>query len=149
MRRFKFRLETNLKVVQIREDLMRQELQQRMSAYNQALEFLNQLKGQYRGLEQELREINSKKPQLGIIRLYRDYMGVMNRSIKLQQGRVEELKAELDHCRQRLKKLLLERKLLERLKSRKWSDYRKALLVEEQKQVDEMAINQFLGVRNN
>ena len=148
MRRFKFRLETNLKVVQIREDKQRQELQQIQLSLQQAKERLQQLELQYRGLEQEIREISAKKLDLELLRLFRDYMGVVNRLIKQQWMLVRELEAELNVCREKLKKLLMERKLLERLKNRRWSQYQYETLVEEQKQVDEMGINQYLNLRN-
>lgn len=148
MRRFKFRLETNLKVVQIREDKQRQELQQIQLSLQQAKERLQQMEQQYRGLEQEIREISAKKLDLELLRLFRDYLGVVNRLIKQQWMLVRELEAELNVCREKLKKLLMERKLLERLKSRRWSQYQYETLVEEQKQVDEMGINQYLNLRN-
>jgi flagellar FliJ protein len=148
VRRFKFRLETNLRVVQIKEDLQRQELQRIQLKVQQARERLQQLETQYRGLEQEIREISAKKLDLDLLRIFRDYLGVVNRLIKQQGLLVKQLEAELAVCREKLKQLLMERKLLERLKSRRLSQYQYETLVEEQKQVDEMGINQFIGLKS-
>ncbi|NPV92049.1 MAG: flagellar FliJ family protein [Firmicutes bacterium] len=149
MRRFKFRLETNLKVVQIREDLQRQELQQIQTRLTEARDTLLRLELQYRGLEQEIRDISAKRLDLDLLRLFRDYLGVVNRLIKQQHLVIRGLEAELAECREKLKKLLMERKLLERLKSRRWEQYQYETLVEEQKLVDEMGINQYLSLRSN
>lgn len=146
MRRFKFRLQTSLKVAELREDLLRQELQQRMTACKQARDQLNRLVAQHRLLEAELREVCRVRPQIETICLFRNYLAVVHGSVRRQQSRLAELEAELDQCRSRLHKIMLERRLLEKLKSRCWQQYRQQVLAAEQKQIDEMAIRLYQGI---
>lgn len=141
MRRFKFRLQTSLKVAELREDQLRQELKQRMAACQQARDRLDRLTAQHRLLEAELREVCRERPQMETIRLFRNYLAVLYSTVKRQQSRLAELEVELNQCRSRLQKIMTERKLLEKLKSRRWQQYWQQALAAEQKWIDEVALS--------
>ena len=143
MRRFKFRLQTSLKVALMREDIQRQELDKCQTAYQEGLAILQQQQKQYALLVSELRDIQRHRLQIETVQLYQEFMLTLVQMIKEQNKIVNELYQELEQCRIKLLRLMRNRKVLEKLKERYWFKYQREVMSEEQKQNDELAIIRF------
>ncbi|NLK51260.1 MAG: flagellar export protein FliJ [Syntrophomonadaceae bacterium] len=146
MQKFKFRLQTSLKVALKREDMQRIELHRCHTAYQEALDDLKQLQQQFATQEEELRKIQLKQPQVEMMRLYRNFMLVLHLRIQEQSHQVKHLFSELTSCRLKLQALMQERKVLEKLEQRRWREYQQEVLREEQKFIDELALRGY-GVK--
>ena len=143
MRRFKFRLQTSLNVALKREDIQRQELYSRQTAYQEGLAILQQQQKQYALLMSELRDIQRHRLQIETVQLYQEFMLTLDQMIKEQNKIVNELYQELEQCRIKLLRLMRNRKVLEKLKERYWFKYQREVMNEEQKLNDELALIRF------
>jgi len=144
MQRFKFRLQTTLEIAQKREDLKKQELAICQNALREALEILNILQKQNSDLEEEFEEEQKKNLRVGTIQIYRDYITYLKKRIQEQNELIIQLTAVVDQCKNELLQLMKDRKVLEKLKHRYWTEYQQEVLHEEQKIIDEIATNQFI-----
>ncbi len=84
------------------------------------------------------KRINPAKMDL----IYR-YLKKVERDIDAQQGRVSDVQNEMEKKRQILLDASKERKILEKLKDRKRTDYLSDLSKKEQKTLDEISATQF------
>lgn len=145
MRRFQFRLQTNLEVTRRREDILRQELKKRQTSYQEAVKELNRLEKLYRQLGEKLYRDCREGVAVEIIQLFKNYMQVIEASLQQQKITVEHRKAELEHCRANLLALVKKRKVMEKLRERRWQEYCYRVRWEEQKELDETATARFVA----
>jgi len=145
MRRFKFRLQTALEVTRRREDVLYQELKKRQAAYQQAAEELSRLQKLHAKLAEDLNRSCREGLAAEMIRLFKNYMQVLEEELKQQKTAVDRKKAELERCRAELLFYMKKRKVMEKLRQRRWEEYCYWLQREEQKELDETAASRFIA----
>jgi flagellar export protein FliJ len=144
MRKFKFRLQTNLGLVSKKEEIERQELFQCQINYQQALDYLKQQQQHYGELEEELRELQRNQLQLNLVQLYRNYLVVLNQNLLEQSKQTEMLRQQMHNCRIKVQGLMQDRKVLEKLKERYRREYTREINFQEQSINDELALHGFV-----
>ncbi|MDD3267784.1 MAG: flagellar FliJ family protein [Syntrophomonadaceae bacterium] len=141
MKAFRFRLQTKLDISIRQEQLARDELQICIYERDRILERLEQAVRRLISLEQAIREFTWQEHSFQELLIKKEYLPI----IKTQIKDIEELlyKAELilEKARQVLIARIKETNTMEKLKEKDWQEYLHQLSLEEQKIVDEIAIN--------
>lgn len=145
MKLFNFKLQTALDLKLKQEDQQKELMGKLQQKYQQQLELLNRFEDRLIYLQKQLRTQQREYVELPKIKTYEDYMPVLNSRIEDQSAQVEKILAEIHQAREVLVGLMQERKVLEKLKVKKYAEYQKELLAEEQKNIDEMATRTFLN----
>ncbi|NPV25923.1 MAG: flagellar export protein FliJ [Firmicutes bacterium] len=149
MRRFKFKLQTNLDLVYKREELLKQEFFQQQKRFNQEMKALKQLRERCQQLQDEMRGVVQGTLNLARIKLYNDFFPMLLKQIKQQSIQVESARQDLESARHALMKIVKEKKILEKLRQRQWEIYQQEVLREEQKVIDELAVTGFYRHMNS
>lgn len=145
MKLFNFKLQTALDLKLKQEDQQKQLMGKLQQRYQEQMDLLNRFEERLLYLQKQLRAQQRESLKLPKIKTYEDYMPVLNGRIEQQSTQVEKILAEIHKAREVLVNLMQERKVLEKLKVKKFEEYQKQLLAEEQKIIDEMATRTFLN----
>lgn len=145
MKPFVFKLQTALGLKQKQEEQQKQIMGKLQIKYQQELTLLDSFQTKLLNLQAHLRVEQMAIIELPKIISYQEYMPVLHSRIKQQSEQVDRLLAEIEQARAVLVSLMQERKILEKLKAKKYEEWRKQDLLEEQKNIDEMAMNTYLN----
>ncbi|SJZ64142.1 flagellar export protein FliJ [Selenihalanaerobacter shriftii] len=143
MKKFKFKLEKILDYRQQEEDMIQQKLAKIKEELNKAETQLNNLVNNKKQNQAELKEKEIKGIDVQQAMVYRNYIETLKVKITNQQQTVTEIRERSTKCRRKLLEKRKECKMLTKLKERKISEYQKGFLRKEQKQIDELATNNF------
>lgn len=149
MKKFKFQLETLLKVTQRKKDdaeLKFAEVSRRLEIEKKNLQvFLTDMK---RG-QMEYAEITGegKKVTIGVIMTYNAFFNWKRQQIENQQQLILKITEERQQKLKKLMELMTYLKSIEQLKEKRLREYNEELLFEEQKMLDEIGLQ--LYVRNS
>ena len=149
MKKFKFQLETLLKVTQRKKDdaeLKFAEVSRRLEDEKKNLQvFLKEMK---RG-QMEYAEITGegKKVTIGVIMTYNAFFNWKRQQIEKQQQLILKITEERQQKLKKLMELMTYLKSIEQLKEKRLREYNEELLFEEQKMLDEIGLQ--LYVRSN
>ena len=149
MKKFKFQLETLLKVTRRKKDdaeLKFAEVSRRLEEYKQVLQAL--LQDMKRG-QNEYAELTSegKKVTIGVIMTYNAFFNWKKQQIDNQQQLILKTTEERQRKLKTLMDLMTYLKSIEQLKEKRLREYNEELLFEEQKMLDEIGLQ--LYVRGN
>ena len=149
MKKFKFQLETLLKVTRRKKDdaeLKFAEVSRRLEEYKQVLQAL--LQDMKRG-QNEYAELTSegKKVTIGVIMTYNAFFNWKKQQIDNQQQLILKTTEERQRKLKALMDLMTYLKSIEQLKEKRLREYNEELLFEEQKMLDEIGLQ--LYVRGN
>ncbi|MGE5559970.1 MAG: flagellar export protein FliJ [Chloroflexota bacterium] len=139
MRRFRFSLERVLKVAAIRERLATQEFAAAMRRLREEQEGLRQAKGRRRQAQSELEARTRGVIDVTGVLMTIGCIEAVTVEIEQREQRVAAAAAVAEEKRQALLACMKSRKTLEKLRERRYEDYRAAVLGEEQRAIDEMA----------
>ena len=147
MRRFTFKLEALLGLRRVREKEVQTELSKLLNIQNierlKQVNYQQQIEREHIKLSQKLTDgLYSYTEALAFER----FVEFANRVIKNAQDKIESMEPEVQKVRNRLVEVSKERKVIERLKEKKWQEYRDELYREEAKENDDL--NQARYVRN-
>ncbi len=87
-------------------------------------------------------EINSKSSSgisVGLLKEYSSYISLLKDRIELQKNNVRRAQKSVDKCREQLVTAVQERKMMEKLREKKYEEYIKEQQKMEQKVIDEIA----------
>ena len=149
MKKFKFQLETLLKVTQRKKDdaeLKFAEVSRRLEIEKKNLQvFLTEMK---RG-QMEYAEMTGegKKVTIGVIMTYNAFFNWKRQQIEKQQQLILKITEERQQKLKKLMELMTYLKSIEQLKEKRLREYNEELLFEEQKMFDEIGLQ--LYVRNS
>ena len=139
MKAFHFRLQTKLDICQRQEQVIREEMQKKILIRNQALQELEVLEIRLQSVEESIRELNTCSGQFPRIIINRQYIPVLKQEIKVSEENLVRAEKEVEKARLELMERMRETRTLEKLKDKAWHRYLHELLLEEQKQIDEIA----------
>jgi flagellar FliJ protein len=144
MKPFVFKLETLLSIRRRREDAAKIVLSQARGRLKAARDFLDELRERQTAAWAEFR---AKQERGEIIVLefqswYR-FLDLLRKEINRQEEVVEQLAREMLLALRALEKAMKERKAVEKLRERRFDQYRLELQLEEQKAFDEIAIARY------
>jgi len=139
MKAFRFKLQTKLDICERQEQMAREELQKKIIIRNQIREELQSLKKQLYSLQESIREHNSCQGQFHLMLIKRRYIPVIKEQIHKTQKKLAQAEARVEEARLLLLERRRDTRTLEKLKDKAWHRYLHELLLEEQKQIDELA----------
>lgn len=147
MKRFHFSLEKVLLVRAIREQLARVKLARALELMQREEERLATMQERYH----QARGLILTRAKEGVtaleMSLHFRYLDVFLGETRIQEGRVAAAQAGAVQARRELLLTRQEKKAMEKLKDRRRQQYRKGVLAEEQKQLDETGVTSFRKVR--
>ena len=146
MKRFRFRLETKLRLISTEENIAKSEVARRLQEYEEQNRLLLACEQELESLYERLRPTRKAFSLQEIIAI-REYLPVLQERIQLQRMRSEQAFEELNRARHRLYEIIKERKALEKLKEKRWRAYIKEFHRQEQSVLDEAATSRFYQVR--
>ena len=142
MKKFKFQLETLLRVTRRKKDDAERDFAAAARKVEEAREGLNTLmeemqKGQrdYDALAQE-----GVRVTVGRLMAFNRFFAWKREQIEMQQGILLQMKAEKQKKLQALMEVMSYLKSIEQLKERRWQEYQAEALQEEQKMLDEIGL---------
>jgi len=145
-KKFKYGLETVLKVRGIKEKKEQERFAEKKRAYLTEKEREELLKDKKRGEEQEIRQVLKKGPVSDFEKVLRRHahLGVLKGEIEKQVEKVIEASRLLEDQRDKLLKSMKDKKIIEKDKEHKFDDYSKAMQDLEMKFLDEIATQRFV-----
>lgn len=142
MKKFTFKLQTKLDIAEAQEKLAAEQLVLKITERNNIIDNLNLNINKLKSLENSVRHLPFK--QTLVVKEYlpvvRKYIQELNHELIKAEERVEVARNILIECKK-------ETKTLTKLKEKEWAEYLQELNIEEQKEIDEIAINNHF--RNN
>jgi len=141
MKGFKFRLETSYNLISWRENLVKQEVREKQTRYDQAGLILNQMVEGKEKLNDQLRCLQGQRVTLDSIGAMTELLELSRSMIRAQQEEVEQSLRQLDESWARLQEVRKEKKSLARLRERRYQEYVADYLRQEQKEIDEVAVS--------
>jgi flagellar FliJ protein len=144
MKQFEFRLEKVMETTRAREELQKRELGLALGdlARNEAL-----LSSMLERLEEEITKFAGRKVQGSIkvstLAQHASYTDNLLNEINTQRRDIENLARLVEEHREKLLEITKDKKILERLKEKRFEEYRRKLRQVEQKFMDEISARNF------
>ncbi|HHW60560.1 MAG TPA: flagellar export protein FliJ [Syntrophomonadaceae bacterium] len=141
MKPFVFRLQTKLDVVNLEEDLVRQELKHHLEARDKVQFALEEIVDEIQQVENSLVQMMQGTVSLDKMLLMRNYLPVLSESRQLKEQELRQAEQTVEEVREQLVSKRKECRVLEKLKERDWHEYKQEWQRQEQKVLDEVAAN--------
>lgn len=144
MPQFKFKLQKVLDYRKIKEEEKKRELSALLKEYNKQAEILNSLREKQAGLFLELKNLQKEELNITQILFYYFYLQNLSSRIKKQIQLLEELDGKIVQKREEVIQASKERKIMEKLKERKYREFVYFLDRAEQIFLDEISNSAFV-----
>lgn len=141
MKKFIFRLETLLKVRKAREGRMQRELAYIRQKWAQLKEKRESIETQISGLMDEIR-IKREQKEHGLEETYSQLLEHLNASFSQVEEALEMQAKQVEEKRQQLKRLIQERKVIEKIKEKHYTQWRVQVEQSEGSLLDENTLKQ-------
>lgn len=139
MKKFRFQLETLLKVTKMNKERAQVELAKATSALEAAREHLQELLAQMAQGHRDYDELTSKGTiTVGTLMTYNSFFNWKRQQIEEQQQHIMECQAARQRRMKELVEIMNKLKSIEQLKEKRLQQYMAELLQEEQKMLDEI-----------
>lgn len=139
MKKFEFKLQRLLDLREMREEQVKNELAKLVSIQNRERikqqEFNQRIQENYAQLSRKMREGKFSYREAMMCERFVD---VARRAIQKSQDAIEQMEPEVQKVRERLIEASRERKVVEKLKERKWEEYLYEYNREMAKEIDDM-----------
>ena len=149
MKQFQFRLQKVMETTRIKEEIKKRELAKAMQKLRDNEAQLETLLGE---LEEHISYIESchKRSTLKVSELsyLSGYMEKLGREILAQTKKIARLAEEVRVYREKLMEITKDKKVLERLKDKKYEEFKKKLRSMEQKFMDEVSTRSYINGNN-
>ena len=144
MKQFEFRLQKVMETTRAREELQKKELAVALGELARGEALLEQMIGR---LEEELERFRGRRGT-GSVKVstfvqYASYTDGLLSEINRQRGEIEKLARLADEHREKLIEITRDKKILEKLKEKRFEEYRRKLRQVEQKFMDEISSRNF------
>ncbi len=150
MKKFKFQLETLLKVTKMKRDDAQVKfaeasrlLEDQQEQLTHLLEEMQQGQRDYDSLT------NGKHITVGTLMTYNSFFAWKREQIEMQQTAILQSRANRQKCLAELMKLIAKLKSIEQLKERRLQQYKEQLIFEEQKMLDEIGLQLYMRGRQD
>jgi len=145
MKKFKFRLETLLRLRQQEEDECREALAKAVEATRQARETLQRIRNEQKTLERAWAEFERKPgTDVDTFRDFEAYRGVLQRRAEETQKQLDEALKHENEARTKLQEAVKKRRALKKLRERQARRHAEKALKEEQNELDESGTTRFV-----
>lgn len=138
---FNFRLQTKLDISVLQEQTARERMQGSIAVRNKVADALDNTVSRMHRMEQSVRDLSNKKGSFQELLLTKQYLPV----IKEEEEEIKEQLIAAEKKVEEMRKILLSKKqetnTLEKLRQKNWDSYLHEFRVEEQKNIDEIAIS--------
>ena len=145
MKKFKFQLETLLKVTRMKKDeaeLKFAEISRRLVTQQQELQtFLEDMQRGQRDYDQL---VGAKRINIGTLMAYNSFFDWKRRQIEAQQQLILQTRAERQRLLTELMKIMNKLKSIEQLREKRLRQYKEQLIFEEQKLLDEIGLQLYM-----
>lgn len=145
MRRFRFKLEALLGLRKVREKEVQTELSKLLNIQNiertKQVNYQQQIAGEHRKLNEKIQDGMYSYSEAIVFERFVEFA---NRVIKNAQDKIDSMEPGIQKVRDRLIEVSKERKVIERLKEKKWQEYREELNREEAKENDDLNQSRFV-----
>lgn len=139
MKKFNFRLQPVLKYREHLENVARQEYVEAYMAVQAAQEEIVQMEQEYQIQADDVEQKTRNGISAPLFRQYNEYLESIERDILLKRKEHEQLKRVMAVKQQALTKKSVEKKVIERLREKKRSEYVDEFQAEEQKRSDDVS----------
>lgn len=140
---YQFKLEALRRYRQFQETELQRELADTLRLKDQALSLLNSYESQLEQTRKELYRQQGDSIQGAQLAIFPRYLEKITTAISEQQLNIEAIEKQSEAVREALLEAVQKRKTLEKLKEKGLNAYLANLSFEEQKFINEMAINRF------
>jgi flagellar FliJ protein len=140
---YRFRLEALQRFRKFQEDELQREFAEVQKLKDQAIACLNEYETQLKKTRNELYQQQNDSAQGSLLAIFPRFLERMTEKITDQQKTIAGIEKQLEAKRQALMEAMQKRKTLEKLKEKELDTYMAELSLEEQKFINEMAINRF------
>lgn len=141
MRPFQFRLQTKLDLSSREEEQEREELAVRIMQRDQIQRELDEIMFKLGEIENAMKELMVKGFSLDQFLIMKNYLPIIRDILFNKEIELKQAEAAIVETRYRLLEKMKERKILEKLREKEWATYQLEMNREEQKIIDEVAIN--------
>ncbi|MDO4204734.1 MAG: flagellar export protein FliJ [Selenomonadaceae bacterium] len=145
MKKFRFQLETLLKVTRMQKDRAEvafAEVSRRLEEERQQLrQYLEEMQQGHKDYDDI---IAARRMTVGTLMTYNSFFDWKRRQIEAQQEQIIQTKAEQQKKLRELMEVMNELKSIEQLKEKRRREYIEEMLAEEQKMLDEIGLNLYM-----
>lgn len=145
MKKFRFQLETLLKVTRMQKDRAEvafAEVSRRLEEERQQLrQYLEEMQQGHKDYEDI---IAARRMTVGTLMTYNSFFDWKRRQIEAQQDQIVRTRAEQQKKLRELMEVMNELKSIEQLKEKRRREYIEEMLAEEQKMLDEIGLNLYM-----
>ena len=149
MKQFEFRLQKVMETTRTREELQKRELAKALGVLHSNEQLLDEMFGR---LEEQIGEYTSRRNggsmKASEMLAYSRYSEKLAADIRRQQLAIEKLAQLVIEHRDKLIDISKDKKVLERLKEKKYEEFRKKLRSMEQKFMDEVSVRNYQNGRS-
>lgn len=147
MKKFRYRMESILKIKLKLEDQAKLAYANALAALAREEDKLNKMKQKKISYEEEQRNNFASRLDIKKMKQLSEAIDVMKQKIENQTAVVKTAEKRLEAARARLNEAMIERKTQEKLKERAWQEYMAEYEAEEQKEIDEHNSFIYSGLR--
>ncbi len=126
--RFRFSLETVLRVRSLREEQARTELARAIQQLERSRLSLREIEARWRSLLAELRDCSAREWTSLDYQRFKEYLNHLKAAIIGWQERITQEEAAVEQHKLRLQQLYQERRLLEKLREKKFRQYQREVM---------------------
>lgn len=141
MRPFQFRLQTKLDLSSREEQQIREELELCLMKRDQIQRELDEIRLKLGEIEDAMKELMVKGFSLDEFLIMKNYLPILREMLFNKEMELKRAEAAIVETRNQLLEKMKERKILEKLREKEWASYQLEMNREEQKIIDELAIN--------
>lgn len=141
MKPFQFRLQTKLDITNLQEQIAREKMQASISIRDEIAEALEKTNNRMKQAEQSIRDLSGKRDTFQKMLLTNEYLPVLKKQEDEIRENLYSAEKMVEQARHRLLERTRETGTLQKLKEKAWALYLHEAKLEEQKIIDEIAIN--------
>jgi len=143
MKKFKFKFETVLSVKEKREEQLKRELMQLSALRLEQEHILKRFENEKAAAYMDKGEQKGRGTDIMSLIYYESYLNLLRRQIDITNKKIVELQEKENTKRGEVIEASKEKKVFQRLKERGFNDFKKMVLSNEQKTLDEIAVNRY------
>jgi flagellar protein FliJ len=143
MKKFQFKFQTVLNVKEKKEEALKRELMKLQALKIEQEQLLAAIDGERNSMSRQKGAEKEHGTNIQQLRHFEQYISVLMHQMDLTSKRINELEGKVTDKRHEVVEASKEKKTFERLKDRHYTVFKKVVLDNEQKQLDEMAISKY------
>ncbi|MDI6703075.1 MAG: flagellar export protein FliJ [bacterium] len=144
MPRFSFKLQRVLDIKERKEEQLKGELANVKREYEEEEEILHSLERSHSIYLDRLRRHQLNTISIQEVRWYQTYLSKLVNDISSQSQKLEDLLRRIDELKEKLIEVSKERRVLEKLKERKWDEFKHEVEYLEQETLDEIGTSRHI-----